>query len=550
MTKVRTSIAKQSESQKDLKVFFLLIQRVFVLYWAEIVLGVLLLTALVIRLHFVTYPILLPDDGDTSRDYLIARHIAIFHEFPLVGPWNGAMQGFWNSPLYYYWLAFFVRMYDSILFVGLVNVILQIASGAVVYEIAKRIAGKSAGLIAAILFLLSDIAVVQSRAFWQPYSMQPFFLCMVLSFILAFQKKNNTWLLGALVLFVISGAMHNSAFGELPVVAVASIYLLFHNKTTLRSLFTLGFAVFDAFLLCYAPVIVAMRTALSPITRTLSHAALSWDGFSRSITTSLVVLERNYLGYVYAGLPINKFAGAIVAVCLVIYFFIKKPKTEKQIMIFLAGLFIAPMIMLSLLNVQPQDFYFTVCYVVGFIIVACVLVRVLEKGLLLKGFRWIVLFLLVFVCSGQFFVQEQARGLGQTSKLAADAVNAVTVAAQDLRQANGTSNYSFFGIVGYEYYPSVPITSSSIHAALLWAGVEKELNQKFTTLDMDIGYGWGYKPLTADPPYLFAFCRSRSGGVNSLQSCGATALRDFPRYGMEQQVFGSPNIMVLLMRRK
>jgi len=149
-------------------------------YFDLFIIGGLIFLALFVFLQNFTYPFFVGDEG---RDYLVAHYIATHREFLFVGAYNWALDWF-NSPLYLYFLAFFLAIHDSVFFLGLVHIFLQILAVIFVYLIARNIFGKGAALVASLIFILVLYGLTLQylnymTAFWL---MQPLVLFLVIYF--------------------------------------------------------------------------------------------------------------------------------------------------------------------------------------------------------------------------------------------------------------------------------------------------------------------------------------------------------------------------------
>lgn len=130
----------------------------------EILLVLILCVALLLRLYgfqdrHYSY------QSDYNRDYLVAHHIVAYHEFPLTGTDNQfGSRG--DSPVYFYLLALPLLIKDDIIFLGLLNILLQLGALVVVYILARSMFGKPVGLIALAFFGLSQSIADQSNFVW------------------------------------------------------------------------------------------------------------------------------------------------------------------------------------------------------------------------------------------------------------------------------------------------------------------------------------------------------------------------------------------------
>ena len=121
----------------------------------------LLIVSVILRLAFLS-TLYKHDDGDTARDYMIARHIAKLHEFPLVGPNIAIYESVRASPLYYYLLSIPIHIQDSVYSIGVFNIILQSLSIISLYALAFMLFGQATATMTVALLLLNQEIFSQS----------------------------------------------------------------------------------------------------------------------------------------------------------------------------------------------------------------------------------------------------------------------------------------------------------------------------------------------------------------------------------------------------
>lgn len=115
------------------------------------------------------------DDGDTARDYMVARHIAYYNEYPRTGPNISFIDSLRASPLYYYLLAIPVRVYDSTLSIGVFNILIQAISVISLCVLAYILFGPTTALVCAVALLFSQELFSQSFFMIQSHMGQLFF---------------------------------------------------------------------------------------------------------------------------------------------------------------------------------------------------------------------------------------------------------------------------------------------------------------------------------------------------------------------------------------
>jgi len=116
--------------------------------------------------------------GDEGRDALVVYNI-LHGQLTLLGP-TASVGGFFLGPLYYYFMAPFLWLFDYDPVGPAVMVALfGIATVYLVYKVGSEFFGKDAGFIAAFLYSISPIVIAYSRSSWNP-NLMPFFSLLTL----------------------------------------------------------------------------------------------------------------------------------------------------------------------------------------------------------------------------------------------------------------------------------------------------------------------------------------------------------------------------------
>ncbi len=197
--------------------------------------------------------------GDGNRDYFVAHHIITYHEYPLVGPYNGGSDNIIkNSPFYFYLLAFILLFHDTVLFLGQVNIVFQVISLLLFFIFAKKTFGIVPAFITLLFLTFTPEIMHHSKFVWQPYVMEPFFTGSLLTLLIAYQKKNIRYSIFGNVLFITAAILHNSVCGLIPPLLVVDYFTLKSRgqKHFLRDFVLLLLFLFLLLGIFYLPVII------------------------------------------------------------------------------------------------------------------------------------------------------------------------------------------------------------------------------------------------------------------------------------------------------
>lgn len=156
--------------------------------------GILLLAAFLRLYRIADYMTFLGDEG---RDVLVAYNI--LHGHPtLLGP-TASVGGFFLGPIYYYFMAPFLWLFNynpvgpavMVAFFGAATVFL-------IYKVGSEFFNKTVGIVAAFLYSISPLVIAYSRSSWNP-NLMPFFSLLTLYLIYKAVKSNK------IKLFILSG---------------------------------------------------------------------------------------------------------------------------------------------------------------------------------------------------------------------------------------------------------------------------------------------------------------------------------------------------------
>lgn len=336
-------------------------------YWYHTAFFLLLLIAFVLRLANLHYPV---NNPEASRDYLVASHIVADQEYPFMGPWNGVLGSIKNSPLYYYVLAGLLLIRNDIMFLGIVNVLLQLATGWMIYLLAKKMFGEITGLFAAALFLFSRLNLVQSSEMWQPYLMQPFLNLSFLLMFMSYEKKNLSLLLISIFTFIFAAAIHNSVFVLAPTFFVLAFHIAGREADATRAYYKIiAVSCASLFVWWMSVGISLMRTNTAHVLLSADTSLIGIRHFAKNIihNTDLIFFSIRY----GQGLPMDAMAAFVTIMALLLIGYCVCESRAKTILLFVLSLAICQVIILSsFIDKSLQPHYFTPLFGILFILIA------------------------------------------------------------------------------------------------------------------------------------------------------------------------------------
>lgn len=181
----------------------------------SILLGIILLLALFLRTYrigeFMTFL------GDEGRDVRIVRDLITKGNLVFIGP-QTSIGNMYLGPLYYYMMA------PALLLSGLNPVgpavmvaLLGTLTVWLTWYVGRRWFSRTAGLVAALLYAVSPVAIIYSRASWNPNPMPFFSLLCLWGIYEVWHSKKYFWLPIVGVSFAFALQMHYLGLLLIPV---------------------------------------------------------------------------------------------------------------------------------------------------------------------------------------------------------------------------------------------------------------------------------------------------------------------------------------------
>lgn len=129
--------------------------------------------------------------GDEGRDVLVVKRMIVDHKWTLLGP-TASIASFYLGPIYYYFMlpflwAFGLNPVGPAVMVALFGV----ATVLLIYLVSRDFFGLRAGLLAAFLYALSPLVIIQSRSSWNP-NLMPFF-CLLMIFLIRLSIRRKSF---------------------------------------------------------------------------------------------------------------------------------------------------------------------------------------------------------------------------------------------------------------------------------------------------------------------------------------------------------------------
>lgn len=438
-------------------------------YFYQICLIVLLLFSFIIRLIRLDYPLTFKW-GDGSRDYLVAHHMVQYGEWPMTGPYGLLQdQGLRNSPLYFYFLAFWLKLYDNIYFLAFINISFQLATIYLIYLIAKTLFGKPTAILAALFFSIIPEVISNADYIWQPYLMQPFFYLSLYLILKSHLNQSYKLLLVGVFVLAVAAILHNSVFVFLPTILMLIYLSLKKHGRKIKHLIGVLLALKVSLLLFYLPVIIYLIR--SQATESNAQASV----YATSLPQYLYFLQDNLAKLLHAlfsdglfshSISLEKILAFIITLALLWYVLAIKDRQNKHYLL-IGILFITQLLMAVALFNKNQLYYQTLNFGLLSILIAEIINTTFSGKKSLTVVKVLLVLFIVRTFSWQFQFFKKSYPEVNNYKLMREVVSVIKT---DLK------NTQSFQIASYAQYPLIvryPILDNSLLVAL-----EQEFSKK------------------------------------------------------------------------
>lgn len=479
---------------------------------------------------------------DGNRDYLLAHHIIKYKEFPLVGSF--AYHTVKNSPIYLYLIATFLLVKDSILTLWFVNILIQLLIIFVVYFMARKMFGIITALFASILYCFSQASLGQAHYIWSPWLMGAFINISYLLLLIYYFKKNYSLLIGSIVFFVISVAIHFSSVFLSPLFLFIIFYTLLRAKTTFLQKLAIIFIPALVFSVVFLPNYLFYRNSNLNSVSVFSKYLSSPPDFYQNITYTVSILIHFVFNLNQNYLSVNNFILSII-VGLIYYFYSTKNKQRVKFLIAIVSLIVVQIILFSTLDIEKSstNIYGTMHYLIPVVTPLIILFSEIINALFFKklilSIIGVALSILILQPSSSELSEKITTLMQQnysnlnTTNLAANAIKDQIVTIKKIEKF---SNLHFFRI---KVFPEENLEAS------FWNALESEFNERFTKLNSTNPHD--YKQLN-DGSYVFLICY-QSISLSDTEKCRNSFLEYQSNYSFLQTIYSQQPFSIFLLKR-
>ena len=240
-----------------------------------LIIGIILLAGLLRTI----WPGITEFKADEARLMTLAMEMAEFKTFPLRG--ISSSVGIPNFPAsvwsYALPLFFWKHIYSATIFTGLLNT----AAVLLCYTFTRRYVGRTAAIVATLMFAVSPWAIVHSRKIWAQNLLPFFVMVWAFSAALTFVEGRKKWLIVHIAAGVFAFQIHLAAISLLAASAV--LFVVFWRKMPWRAFF-IGCAVALLTLAPFITYIFGRSSGLSALSSGGGRSlTFSWEPFVHAV---------------------------------------------------------------------------------------------------------------------------------------------------------------------------------------------------------------------------------------------------------------------------
>lgn len=462
------------------------------------------------------------DPEDVHLDYLVAHHIVAYREVPLSGSGNPLLI---DSPLYYYIVSLFVRIWDSLLFLGIVNIVLvQGLTFWLLYRLALRLFDEKTAIITLLLAVTSQEYFKQGAFFFQTHVLQVVVYAGWYALVRAHKGDGRIYAYSSAVLAGFSVAIHHSALAMLPVYMIFLFRLAPWYKV---------FALFSSVVvLSYIPVFGLLYTHPEIV------AGMSVGGFVSSAGEYGSKFFSNLHQIVFSFFDGENWF-SYVLIGLLAWGFVVGRKAAKKTMGVIVCIVLQYVLLASLLRTGVWNFTFSSTFGLLLIVVA-LCIRSLWQWRREAGIAILILAVFVFSRVGQ--TPRQKEQFLYRYNLTHESAEAI------IREIPQESSFRIHRVHkkptrGFFVNVYTPQGIQVLEDLLYWPILEKRLGRQF----VQISQNGAVPTIRNTDEYVFVVCDSTREQFTSNNECVRKYLLLYPRYRFVRNVYAKEPLSIVLV---
>ncbi len=192
---------------------------------------------------------------------MVARHIALYQQYPTIGPNNAIYDSARASPLYYYLLSIPILINDSIYSIGVLNILLQALSILFLYALAYILFGPTTAILTALLLLLNQELFSQSFYMIQAHFGHVFFNGSYAFLAYSYIRKSRISLYISAIFFSLGCIVSFHGFPALLGYLIIIYLILRSQKASLQRILSVYGTMALLVLFFYTPTLINIITS-------------------------------------------------------------------------------------------------------------------------------------------------------------------------------------------------------------------------------------------------------------------------------------------------
>ncbi len=480
--------------------------------------------------------------NDPGWDYIVMDHMVRYSELPITGPLNDIYKSALNSPFYYYFFAPFLLIKNNPIFLGYVNVFLQLITVSSFYLLARFAFGGETAIIASLFFVFHRLIWDQSAMLWLPHSIQPFIYSGYLLLFLSFSRKNYPLLLVSVFLMMTSLGFGLYTVGVLPVYFLCVFITL--KKLRVPPAYTagiLGVITASLFINFLGPVILLLRNADLQQMMRVSVYTSSPIIYVQSLLANLhlflsqILTPYEMLNHILYGIALISFAAA-----LILYMGSKTKSISKKFILLTLLFIIQTIFITSFYTGKVNYWFFSTVFGLFFLVIAEIISRTIpSKPVGMMILKLGVIFFLVKIISVDFVFIHVLNSPKESpfSPVANTIIREVkTIQTNESRD---TPNFFLFKIF-------LDNQEHSAFDAGYWVAMERAFNVKLTTV---VSSGNNYITNNTDE-YIFLLCiHSDLYKPEYLIQCRSTFEEQFRFHTILRKIYDDGSYVIYVTKK-
>lgn len=504
------------------------------------IVGLLLIAGIILRLNSLKTIIFAED---SSRDYMIARHILDYGENPTVGPPSNFGES--HSPFYFYFLAILLWIHNDPLILDYVNIGLQILTIVTIYYLLKEMFNVKIAGVMLIFLIFSKFHIDQSNYIYDPWVAQTFFCLSCFLLLHAYTKKKYFYLLLSVFLLSMSTIINPALFIEIPLFSIL-IFLYIVKK---KELFYKGILV----------VVIYTGTLSIFYSQTFFEYYKKWlityvtktNGFF-SVSDFLTFFDRNVsllFDRVFVNHPLfhNSYLSlSLFLILLSFSYWLPLTNNKKTYLYVLILGILTHLTAMSFLKVEKWRYMFpiSIFFLASVVAIISFIPTKTIQGVLLKSFSLLVVFAMIVSFSDIKTLAITNTITNSRSLVEEPFVKIVENKIGELKKKYKFKDFYFFSI----YSIKRDNYEEGSFEAFLWNRLEINFNEKLVNIDNSYkALPYVYKPIAVNPPYVFLVCQSFKSRLDEEKECIDKFIKRNNSYSVKEKLYSNYSLTVFLL---